>query len=336
MKRVICLTTLLFASSNIFSMYIDGSHCKTGVTKQSIGSKPYKRSARLSLRKIATLFLASQAVAPAKANIAAHSGEIVEVINTADWWDLLNVNKTVNYQDLSNIESFCAQGHCDDYSIPGSYKFSDYIEAKTSAVYRALGRQSPAELASILEELVKMGDIEGAKSAIERGGDPDVRVGEKRETLLVHMIKQGNTDFAKWLVEHGANVNRRSYFDTPLVAAIIEGNFELVEYLIDHGADVDSKDWGGRTSLIIACEEKMWQIAEYLIERGANINAVGSFNDSVLSSAIDGENWDFVDKLIELGVNTNDGEAKEALKDKLSIIEDERVKELWERLNLER
>lgn len=54
----------------------------------------------------------------------------------------------------------------------------------------------------------------------------------------------------KLLVKYGAKVNpRRTYHDeTPLMYACYVGNYEIVKYLLRHGADVQRRDLWGKTA----------------------------------------------------------------------------------------
>ncbi|ORX85055.1 ankyrin, partial [Anaeromyces robustus] len=56
---------------------------------------------------------------------------------------------------------------------------------------------------------------------------------------------------------------------TPLIAACTKGNEKIVKYLIDHGADVNKKNMNNRTPLIMAFEHGNKSIIKYLVEHGA-------------------------------------------------------------------
>ena len=73
---------------------------------------------------------------------------------------------------------------------------------------------------------------------------------------------------AKFLIEHGANVNSRNNSgDTPLHFA---PNIEIAKLLIDNGADVNVRDKSRFTPLHNA---KNYKIAKLLIDNGADVNA---------------------------------------------------------------
>ncbi|ORX82475.1 ankyrin, partial [Anaeromyces robustus] len=54
----------------------------------------------------------------------------------------------------------------------------------------------------------------------------------------------------KYLVEHGADVNKQSNDSTtPLFYACINGHENIVKYLVEHGADVNKKNNDGKIPL---------------------------------------------------------------------------------------
>ncbi|ORX83690.1 hypothetical protein BCR32DRAFT_192423, partial [Anaeromyces robustus] len=53
--------------------------------------------------------------------------------------------------------------------------------------------------------------------------------------------QSGNITIIKYLIEHGANVNKETNDFTPLIAACQNGNNTIIKYLIEHGANVNKK-----------------------------------------------------------------------------------------------
>ncbi|KAL6605118.1 hypothetical protein U3516DRAFT_758083 [Neocallimastix sp. 'constans'] len=47
--------------------------------------------------------------------------------------------------------------------------------------------------------------------------------------------KSGNGNLVKYLVEHGADINK----EIPQFRAIKRGNENLIKYLVEHGADIN-------------------------------------------------------------------------------------------------
>jgi len=74
--------------------------------------------------------------------------------------------------------------------------------------------------------------------------------------------------FAIWLVKHGANVNCKTTFGTPLHYAAREDDVSLARLLVEHGADVNAKNDEGKTPLHFAKRNGCTAVAKYLTEQG--------------------------------------------------------------------
>ena len=105
-------------------------------------------------------------------------------------------------------------------------------------------------------------------------------------TPLDCAIAYANTDMVRFLLAHGAKVNRNT--SPPLLLAIRVGNVEITKILIEHGADVHYvKYWDSQfqlkpdvlTPLLLAVDLGKVEIAELLIESGADVNFTKSWND---------------------------------------------------------
>ena len=78
------------------------------------------------------------------------------------------------------------------------------------------------------------------------------------------------TNFAKFLIEKGADVNLKSKNGwTALHAAAFKGPAEIVKLLIEKGADANTKDLRGQTPLMIARILKHEEMVRLLKEAGA-------------------------------------------------------------------
>ena len=70
-------------------------------------------------------------------------------------------------------------------------------------------------------------------------------------SALHYAARQGGFAAAKALVEHGANVNRKSPGDgtTPLLMATLNGHFDMARYFLEHGADPNIVSQAGAGAL---------------------------------------------------------------------------------------
>ena len=55
--------------------------------------------------------------------------------------------------------------------------------------------------------------------------------------------QNGHIEIVKYLVEHGADINKRNNDGwSPLLIVCFNGHIEIVKYLMEHGADIKDKD----------------------------------------------------------------------------------------------
>jgi len=135
----------------------------------------------------------------------------------------------------------------------------------------------------------------------------------KNEAYLSNMCERGNKYAVKYLVKHGADVNKRDCDgNLPLTIACKNGNEKIVKYLIKHRAKINQLDYrplhypnstlylDGKTPLIYACEKGYENIVKYLIEHGADVNY-----KNPLGVAYENEQENIVKYLVEHGADVN-------------------------------
>ncbi|ORX76482.1 ankyrin, partial [Anaeromyces robustus] len=66
--------------------------------------------------------------------------------------------------------------------------------------------------------------------------------------------------------------------ETPLFMACENGNENLVKFLIEHGAIINKENRDNKTPLFLACENGNENIVKYLVEHGANTNIETQFD----------------------------------------------------------
>ena len=108
----------------------------------------------------------------------------------------------------------------------------------------------------------------GVREILEmRPGKVDLErmYGAKSQTVLVRTCREGQSDIANLLIEHGANVNvKDSDGMTPLHAACYANSLMIVQALILKDADTDAKMNNGETPLQIAENQKNSDIMDLL------------------------------------------------------------------------
>lgn len=86
------------------------------------------------------------------------------------------------------------------------------------------------------------------KALIRAGASVEARDGDGF-TPLGHAASDGNLEVVAFLLESGANVNRRSSGGSPLHSACAWNQLEIVKILLAHGANPHALDEEGRTPL---------------------------------------------------------------------------------------
>ncbi len=143
-------------------------------------------------------------------------------------------------------------------------------ENKADLKKRASNRVSPTEIA------IQNNHTDIAKYLIEHGVNVNETDKDGRGLLSQAIVtnSEGSVDFAKYLIEKGAKINRQSNDGwTPLHEAVQTGNKEMVQLLIDHDAFVNATDKLGWTPLHEASQRGNFEIFKLLADNGADINA---------------------------------------------------------------
>ena len=151
-------------------------------------------------------------------------------------------------------------------------------------------------------------NTEVAKFLIGHGADVNSK-GKYGSTPLILACKKSNTDLAKLLLEHGADVSSKNYYSevTPLLAACgtHKPNIEVVKLLLEHGAEVNSRDKDGDTPLYWACVKNNTEVGKELIEHGADVNSGNKYGVTPLTWACVKNNIELVKLLLEHGAEVN-------------------------------
>ncbi|KAL6636217.1 ankyrin repeat-containing domain protein [Neocallimastix sp. 'constans'] len=149
----------------------------------------------------------------------------------------------------------------------------------------------------------KSGKIGLVKYLIEHGADIN-KEGINGETPFFYACSSGNENLVKYLIEKkGADINKenRSKGETPLFNACSSGNENLVKYLIEQkGVDMNKENDYGETPLFNACHSGKENLVKYLIEqKQSDINKESKYGATPLFNACSSGNEILVKYLIE-------------------------------------
>ena len=123
--------------------------------------------------------------------------------------------------------------------------------------------------------------------------------------LMEGAVTGGSTAMVRWLLAHGASVQRKPGRMGPLDNAAARGHKAVAEILLAHGAHADAKDEDGRTPLLYAAFEGSTEIAELLIQHGAKVNDATAKGVTPLMRAADSHSVGTVKLLLERGADVN-------------------------------
>jgi uncharacterized protein len=149
-------------------------------------------------------------------------------------------------------------------------KAADEIKRGANAFY---GKRAALTVTEILLQgatpvllAAEVNNLDVIKALVEAGADPNIPT-EQGTTALMMSAGAGTdvqrarepeeravaTETAKFLVDHGADVNAAGQFGwTALHAAAYQGLNDDIEYLVSKGAKIDQKDSFGQTALSIS------------------------------------------------------------------------------------
>lgn len=90
--------------------------------------------------------------------------------------------------------------------------------------------------------------------------------------LLIMACNRDHYEFAKYLLDHGANPNIITKFSFPLKIAAGRGFVDIVNLLLHYDADINQISEFGISALHNACSNNNIDIVKILINSGANVN----------------------------------------------------------------
>jgi uncharacterized protein len=122
----------------------------------------------------------------------------------------------------------------------------------------------------ILRNAADRGETEIAKLLIDHGADVN---SNDASTPLLDAAEEGQDEIVKLLLARGAKADARVAGDTPLLTAASRGHPGCVELLIAAGADVNAADNDGNTGLHYSAAQENEAVVQILLAHGANINA---------------------------------------------------------------
>ena len=129
------------------------------------------------------------------------------------------------------------------------------------------------------------GNIAMMELFVSRGADIN-KVNSFGEQALLHAAWKGRLEAVRWLVEHGARLNREGREWAALHYGVFAGHAEVVGYLLERGADINALSTNGSTPLMMAAREGREAIARILLAAGARHEIVNERGDDAMRWAM--------------------------------------------------
>jgi len=105
--------------------------------------------------------------------------------------------------------------------------------------------------------------------------NPELRKLLEEKLDLWNSAQRGDLDSVRHLIESGSmNVDAEDKDgSTCLFSAVAGGHLPVIKYLLVHGADINKKNGRGETPLMYSLANKHEQVALYLLDQGGDVNA---------------------------------------------------------------
>jgi hypothetical protein len=151
------------------------------------------------------------------------------------------------------------------------------------------------------------GDLDRLKGLIIAGARINGTCVNQKSPLMLASAN-GHVDVVRYLLDHGAEVNKKeSDGETALSLALeLSPNLDVVEVLMQSGADIDARDSLGRTPLMRATFANDSDRALYIISKGADVTIKSDEGETALGNAMKRGNQVLVEALKKAGATDQD------------------------------
>ena len=155
---------------------------------------------------------------------------------------------------------------------------------------------------SALMVVSQYGNTQIAKLLLEHGANVDLKNGKGWSALMI-ASQNGQFEAADLLLDYGADINLQSNdgSSTLMVSYLLK----LSELFLGRGANVNLKNNNGAAAIFIAVQKGFTKIVKFLLEHGADVNEHDNEGTSILMVAIKNENIEAMMVFLDYGADIN-------------------------------
>lgn len=156
-----------------------------------------------------------------------------------------------------------------------------------------------------LMSCARTGNAEAVAALLAAGAGVNAAESEENQTALMWAVAQRHPDVVQVLLDHGAEVHRRSSVRRFVISRRLQSNLRYGERGRRYGTDAEETDLGGYTALLFAARHGGVDSARLLLAAGANVNDTAPDGRSALLLAAHSGHRAFVRFLLAEGANPN-------------------------------
>ena len=153
------------------------------------------------------------------------------------------------------------------------------------------------EKAKSIYDIARSGTVAEVKELMKQNPDIINQINENGFSPLILACYRGNTEVAKYLIDHVKDVNYKSRQGTALSGLSVKYNKDLVTYLLNKNADPNIADETGSTPLFWAVKFGNKELAELLLKNKADKSIKDSQGMTPFEYALQTNNKDIINLL---------------------------------------
>lgn len=165
------------------------------------------------------------------------------------------------------------------------------------SIFLSFSAISAQEKAKSIFDIARTGTVGEVKDLMKQ--DPDIinKTNENGFSPLILACYRGNTEVAKFLMDHVKDINYKSQEGTALAGLSVKYNKELTTYLLSKNADPNITDATGATPLFWAVKFGNKELIELLLKHKADKSRKDSMGMTPFEYALQTNNKDIINLL---------------------------------------